>query len=190
MQYSEGVPYRSATAVITADNLQCTEYRVSTTNNVVEGFICVKKGQTLEINCEAVIDTDDCQVDLIMDGILRESMTSRKKSANKKNFAFKHGIYKIKRKTWKGYIKVSDLDLSRSYGFSMENATRYLYFLFQAISIQQVPPKWAPSNYKSPEQRIFSRTPKPYQHTTKWPIGGIYHYRLVTVVLILSIRLG
>ncbi|KAL9118115.1 MAG: hypothetical protein Q9187_005346 [Circinaria calcarea] len=111
MQYSEGVPYRSATAAITADNLQCTEYRVSTTNNVVEGFICVKKGQTLEINCKVVIDTDDCQVDLIIDGILRESMTSRKKSAHRKNFAFKHGIYKIKRKTWKGSIKVSDLDL-------------------------------------------------------------------------------
>ena len=115
MQYSDSVPYRSATATVTADNLQCTEHRVSTTNNVVESFICVKRGQTLEIDCEVVIDTDDCQVDLIIDGILRESMTNRKKSAHKK-FAFKHGLHKVARKTWRGAMQVFDLDLSKSYG--------------------------------------------------------------------------
>lgn len=129
MQYSDGVPHRSATATITADNLQCTEYRVSTTNNVVEGFICVKKGQTLELNCDVIIDTDDCQVDLIIDGILRESMTGRKKSAHKKKFAFKHGLHKVARKTWRGPMKVSDLNHGRFYGDSRGNCNKIIILL-------------------------------------------------------------
>ena len=118
MQYSGGVPYRFATATVTADNVQCTEHRVSTTRNVVEGFICVKEGQTLEINCEVIIDSDECQVDLIIDGILRGTMINRKKSVHKKKFAFKHGLHKVARKTWRGSMKVSDLDLSKSFGAS------------------------------------------------------------------------
>ena len=112
MHYTDASSNLSALAFIKFyGDQKLVEHRGNTVKNVTECFVAVKSGDTLTVHCEADFGGTECQVDLIVDGILRESIYVRAtKKTSKKDFNFHHGVHKVSRKTWRGKLITKKYD--------------------------------------------------------------------------------
>lgn len=76
MHFAEPISGCSVTVELFADGMSCPENLSSNDNGNQQCWIAVKAGQNLSIKCNAEMISRKYQVDLIIDGILRNSWLS------------------------------------------------------------------------------------------------------------------
>ena len=112
MQYTDTSSNCSALVYIKSKSDQrLSEHGLTTVDNVKQCFIAVQPGEYLTVYCEVDLGSEENQVDLIVDGILRDSIYHKaSKLNNKKTLIFQYGMHKVERKTWRGELIVSKCD--------------------------------------------------------------------------------
>ena len=86
---------------------------------MIQSFVVIQLTNDLTVHCETNLGYGECQIDLIIDGILRDTIRYRGTKSNRvKKLVFQHGIHKVSRKTWRGKLIVSDRGLYTSMRYS------------------------------------------------------------------------
>ena len=76
MRYSNGTKNNDVTAIVRADGLDCPELGGSSTGSTGQCWIALKSGQALTVFCDVKLETSQYQVDLVIDGVLRNIAVS------------------------------------------------------------------------------------------------------------------
>ena len=76
MRYSSGTKNNDVTAIVRADGLDCPELGGSCAGSAGQCWIALKSGQTLSVFCDIKLETSQYQVDLVIDGVLRNIVVS------------------------------------------------------------------------------------------------------------------
>ncbi|MCJ1389753.1 hypothetical protein MMC18_002610 [Xylographa bjoerkii] len=109
MRYQEAAQGPSAEVTCALDDVECTEFGSTRHRHIQECFISAETKQILKVILQLEGLHDDCQADLVVDGILRDTVTWRKKSVGDKCHIFEHGIWKGGRKTYRSPLKLAEL---------------------------------------------------------------------------------
>ncbi|KAG7002226.1 hypothetical protein G7Y79_00028g062470 [Physcia stellaris] len=76
MRYTNGTKNNDVTAVVRADGLDCPELRRSSAGSSGQCWIAVKSGQAISVFCDLKLEASQYQVDLVVDGVLRNIVVS------------------------------------------------------------------------------------------------------------------
>lgn len=76
MRYTDGTKNNDVTAVVRADSYDCPELRRSNAGSVGQCWIAVKSGQKISVFCDLKLEASQYQVDLVVDGVLRNIAAS------------------------------------------------------------------------------------------------------------------
>ena len=76
MHYSDGTKNNDVTAVVRADGLDCPTLRPSTAGSDSQCWIAVKSGQAISVFCDVKLAASQYQLDLVIDGVLRNIVVS------------------------------------------------------------------------------------------------------------------
>ena len=76
MHYTDGTKNNDVTAVVRADGLDCPALRPSTAGSDSQCWIAVKSGQTISVFCDVKLAASQYQLDLVIDGVLRNIVVS------------------------------------------------------------------------------------------------------------------
>ncbi|MCJ1397135.1 hypothetical protein MMC11_000327 [Xylographa trunciseda] len=110
MRYQGTAKGPSAEVTCTLDNIDCKEFKSTSYTNVRECFISGETKQMIKVVLQLRgIYGGDCQADLIIDGILRDTIIWRKKSFEVRSHTFECGIWKAGRTTYRSPLKLAEL---------------------------------------------------------------------------------
>ena len=112
MYYTDGTKYNNFTAVVRLDGLDCDELRPSRAGRDGQCWIAVKSGQALSVFCDIKLAVSQYQVDLVVDGVLRNlflSTVSPKASKRAKIVEFYEGNHKHARSLYRSPLVTSRL---------------------------------------------------------------------------------
>ena len=76
MRYTDGTNNNDITCVVRADGLDCPELRSSTAGVNGQAWIAVKSGQAISVFCDVKLSASQYQLDLVIDGVLRNIVVS------------------------------------------------------------------------------------------------------------------
>lgn len=126
MHYIDTSAECSVTARICADGTPCDEYHIPSEGENQRCWVSVETGQTLSIDCIIEMTALHYQVDLIIDGVLRNTFLSKSIGDTQKrteSIVFTEGTYKKCRTFFQSHLSVCVLKSSRC----------RLRFLFDAL---------------------------------------------------------
>lgn len=112
MHFIEPVSECSISVNILADGITCREYQPSGGDGNQQCWIAVEANQVLSVQCNVEMVARKYHVDLIVDGILRNSwISSRVEKIQKRasTIDFSKGIYKDIRSLFEGCLRTSSL---------------------------------------------------------------------------------
>lgn len=116
MHYIDTSAKCSVTAMIRADGAPCDEYHIPSEDVGQRCWVSLETGQTLSIDCIIEMTALYCQVDLIIDGVLRNTFLSKSIEDTQKrteSITFTEGTYKKGRTFFQSHLRVCDLNSSR-----------------------------------------------------------------------------
>ena len=135
MRYSDLPAGCSATVEVLADEIICPEHSQSDAEQRLQSWIVIKSGQSISLKCSLRISTKAYQVDLLIDGILRNTFVSPRirGMVRREDITFEHGVCRMGRGLFYGFMKTCELKedpgTSTYYYYEKES---YLHFLFQS----------------------------------------------------------
>lgn len=112
MRIFEVVPGNRIGVSVLVNREPAEEYSVSGPQLQQECWIPVGGGDTLSVRCDTTMNTEYFQVDLVVDGVMRNSFGSTKVTKNLKrieDIMFAEGVYKFQRSLHRSTLKVSRL---------------------------------------------------------------------------------
>ena len=112
MRYSDALAGFSIDTKICADDKPCDEYQVPSGNQNQRCWVSIKSGQALAVECVLETTAMFYQVDLIIDGVLRNTFLSSTIKHPRKRTAevnFEQGIYKENKSLYQANLKTSIL---------------------------------------------------------------------------------
>ena len=100
----------TADVTISADGVNCDEYSLAKSGNVVECWIALEKAQAISISSHWKMATSVWHIDLIADGILRDSYRTTYMKRQSGSHDFETGITKKGRSLYRGTLRVKGLE--------------------------------------------------------------------------------
>ena len=143
-------PHPSIVAKVSTDDVPCTEYGVTTNGNTKQSWIAVRNDQIITIECIVRTAKMPYQVDLIVDGILRDVCVNRNSGMDEIPVSFKTGVLKGSRSLWRGKLKTTLLGSGKGklHYSSNRNSADKLTFSFQVLQNRQpATVRWGSSKY-------------------------------------------
>ena len=101
-----------AVANVLADGVICAEYNVELTGRDLQCWIPVAAGQELTLECAAALSSLRYQIDLIVDGVLRDTKTSGRKANEWRNARFNTACSGTKSPSKRGKMKIVSIQSS------------------------------------------------------------------------------
>ncbi|MCJ1477921.1 hypothetical protein MMC13_006595 [Lambiella insularis] len=99
------------TATVTMNGVDCAEYNEVEVSNVVECFIVAHNAQRVTVELTAEGLHNDSQVDLILDGVLRDTLVGRKKSKKTMSHIFTTVLMRDKRTFSRGSFQFEEFSV-------------------------------------------------------------------------------
>ena len=96
-------------AKVFANNVGCVEYKESQLEDAASCWIAIEDGDTITVQSEWATGEVVTQVDFIVDGTLRDSRISTRRSRGEGRFEFKTGISKKSGLLYRGRVKAKTL---------------------------------------------------------------------------------
>ena len=97
-------------AKVFANNVECVEYKESQLEDATSCWIAIEDGDTITVQSEWATGEVVTQADFVVDGALRDSRISSRRSGGEGSFEFKTGIGGKKGGSlYRGHIKAKTL---------------------------------------------------------------------------------
>ena len=96
-------------AQVLANNVKCPEYKKAQLDDATSCWIAIEDGDTITVQSEWATGEVVTQVDLVVDGTLRDSRITSRRSRGEGKFEFKTGIGKKGGSLYRGHIKARTL---------------------------------------------------------------------------------
>ena len=96
-------------ARVSANNVECVEYKESQLERSTSCWIVIEDGDTITVQSEWATGEVVTQVDFVVDGVLRDSRISSRRSRGEGKFEFKTGIGQKGGSLYRGHIKAKTL---------------------------------------------------------------------------------
>ena len=112
MRYLDENNGDSIAITVRTDGVDCPELRPSDQGTSCQCWIAVKSGQSLSVLVDLELNTSQYQVDLVVDGVVRNiklSTVTPKNEGRQATFEFYEGVHKYMRSLFRSGMKTSRL---------------------------------------------------------------------------------
>jgi len=112
-------------AYVQAGHLTCPEYNIINTDRTCQSWIPVDSGMTITLGCDVRTPVTRYQIDLIVDGVLRNTKPVEKRSPRLRHELFEDAYFRDKAFVQCGIIKAVSLSRSKFTNIALEFPNRY-----------------------------------------------------------------
>ena len=113
MRYVNDTKGDAVGVIVRSDGVDCPELRLSSEGNNAQCWIAVKAGQAISVLIELELNTSQYQIDLVIDGVLRNIWVSTVTPSNESRKALLEcfeGVHKYYRSLFRSGMYTSRLD--------------------------------------------------------------------------------
>ena len=109
MRYQETAGGPLAEAICVVNGKDCTELQRTAHINIQECFISGEAEQKLKVRLRLDDVYSNCQADLVIDGIVRNTFLCGNTCTRTRRNVFEHGTWEIEGKIYRGLFKLAEL---------------------------------------------------------------------------------